>query len=101
MSWKKRGKKGWTGKKTAKNDTKGRERQYADQEIRQQIQEDFEGDDYRYNYHRKKQNEIARLEYSRDLYQRWANEGRESWWGADYQTQANHYQKQIDELKKK
>ena len=101
MSWKKRGKSGWVGKKTAKENSKGREREYGKQEVRQQLQEDFEGDEFRYRGGKKKKNEIARLEYSRDLYQRWANEGRESWWGADYQTQANHYQKQIDELKKK
>lgn len=101
MNWKKRGQKGWLGKKTAKEISKGRERQYAESEIKQQLQEDFEGDDFRYTGGKKKKNEIARLEYSRDLYQRWADEGRTAWWGSDYARRAKEYQEKIDELKQK
>ena len=110
MSWKKRGKKGWTGKKTAKNDTKGRERQYADQEIRQQIQEDFEGDDFRYSGGKKNKNKMASLEYWRDRWKQRAleyeiieeKEKRIGWMSSyKYKEWANDCQKQIDDLKKK
>lgn len=74
MSWKKRGQKGYTGKKTAKEITKGRERQYGEQEIRQQLQEELEGDDYRYYGGKKKTNRIAKHEYWRDRYKKRALE---------------------------
>jgi len=71
MSWKKRGQAGWTGRKTAKNETKGRERQYGEQEVRQQLQEDFEGDEFRYTYQGKKvKNEQSRLENTIAWYER-------------------------------
>jgi hypothetical protein len=110
MSWKKRGRKGWTGKKTAKNDTKGRERQYANQEIRQQIQEDFEGDDFRYNGGKKKKNEIASLEHWRDHWLKRALEceireekEKRIGWMSSFKCKewAREYQEKIDDLKKK
>lgn len=113
MNWKKRGQKGWTGKKYAKNETKGRERQYADQEVKQQIQEVFEGDEFRYNGGRKKKNEIASLEYWRDHWIKRAleyeikeekeeKEKRISWMSSfKYKQWAREYQEKIDKLKDK
>lgn len=69
MSWKKRGQKGWTGAKTAKELTKGRERQYGESEIKQQLQEDFEGDEYRYTSGKRKKNEKARVKYRLAYYE--------------------------------
>ena len=71
MNWKKRGQTGWTGKKTAKELTKGRERQYGEQEIEQQLQEDFEGDEFRHVHQGKKvKNEKSRLEKMIAWYER-------------------------------
>ena len=47
MSYKKRGRAGWVGKKEAKTKI-GRERNYAKKEIRQEIRQLEEGDDFRY-----------------------------------------------------
>ena len=71
MNWKKRGQAGWTGRKTAKEISKGSERQYGKQEVRQQLQEDFEGDDFRYTHQGKKvKNEQSRLENTIVWYER-------------------------------
>lgn len=110
MNWKKRGQKGWTGKKTAKNDTKGRERQYAEQEIKQQLQEDFQGDEFRYSGGKKKKNEIASLEFWRDRWNQRAleyqiREEKEKRIGFmssyEYRKWAEELQNKIDDLKKK
>lgn len=70
MNWKKRGRKGWLGSKTAKEVSKGRERQYANKDIKQQLQEDFEGDDFRYNGGKRKRNRKAQIENWISYYQR-------------------------------
>lgn len=109
MDWKKRGRKGWTGKKFAKNETKGRERQYGDSEAKQQLQEDFEGDEFRYKGGKKKKNPIASLEYRLDWYKKTALESelREEKYGRSrtssgyWKKRAKEIEKEIDELKKK
>jgi hypothetical protein len=100
MNWKKRGQKGWLGKKTAKEVSKGRERQYGDQDVKQQLQEDFEGDDFRYTGGKKKKNKLAQLENWRDYYERRKKEGAD-WLFNNWDSQINKINKQIEELKKK
>lgn len=70
MDWKKRGQKGWKGSKTAKELTKGRERQYGESEVNQQLQEDFEGDKYRYTGSKRFKNYKASYQSRIDRYER-------------------------------
>ena len=46
--YKKRGKKGWESKKFAKKELKGRERQYGQSEIKEQLEIEYQGDAYRH-----------------------------------------------------
>jgi len=99
MSWKKRGQAGWTGSKTAKETTKGRERQYGEKEIKQQLQEDFEGDEFRYTGGKKNKNKVAQLENWLGYYERCQKEGKD-WLFGNWESQINKIKKQIEELKK-
>ena len=67
-SWKKRGQAGWTGKKEAKSKV-SRERNYAKEEIRQELKEIEEGEDFRYKAGGKNKNKIASLKYWIDLWE--------------------------------
>jgi hypothetical protein len=62
MSWKKRGKKGWLGKKTAKELSEPTERNYAKAEVKQALQEELEGDDFRYPHYKASPNPEKKLE---------------------------------------
>lgn len=68
MSYKKRGRAGWTGKKEAKSNP-SRERNYAKDEIRQELKQIEEGDDFRYRASNKKKNKIVSLKYWIELYE--------------------------------
>lgn len=110
MNWKKRGRKGWTGKKFAKETTKSRERQYGNSEIKQQIQEDLEGDDFRYRGGKKKKNKIAKYQYWADYYRKRAIEEElkeekgdycSFLSSYDYKKRAKEYENKIEECRKK
>ena len=109
MNWKKRGRKGWTGKKYAKNETKGSEREYGKQEVRQQLQEDFEGDNFRYTGGKKKRNLIARRKnwikwYQRRIQEEELREERAKAKGESYRSwsyfSTSHCRSRIEELEK-
>ena len=68
-NWKKRGQAGWVGKKEAKS--KGRrERNFSKEEIRDEIKQIEEGDDFRYKGGGKNKDPIARQRYWVDYYER-------------------------------
>jgi hypothetical protein len=69
MNWKKRGQAGWNGRKTAKK-LPGIERQYGKTEARQQLQEHFEGDDYRHKGGIRSRSRKGQLQYRVDYYER-------------------------------
>ena len=69
MSYKKRARAGWCGRKEAK-DKIYKERLYAKKEIAQAEQEILEGDSFRYNGSKRTPNKIAQLQYWLTLYAR-------------------------------
>ena len=103
-NYRKRGQAGYTGKKEAKSKV-SRERNYAKEEIRQELKEMEEGDDFRYNAGGKKKNKIASLRYRIDLYAKRAKAARESnrhgifgysW----YESSMTEMKEELDELEK-
>lgn len=106
MSWKKRGKAGWTGKKEAKSKPSV-ERNFAKDEIRQELKEIEEGDGFRYKAGGKNKNKIASLKYWIDLYERRAIAVKARgldcrWFGyTRYNNGATEMKKELEELEEK
>lgn len=102
MSYKKRGRAGWTGKKEAKGKI-GRERIYAKKEIKQALTEIEAGEEYRYPHHSpvtpnekaRLESQIEKTEHRLNRYREWSNSGYmwKSW--------ASRAKSQLDKLKNK
>lgn len=106
--YKKRGQAGWNGRKTAKEISKYKERQFSKTEIKQEMQEHLEGDEYRYRHKKSPTpNEKARLEYNLSLYKKWAAAAKargemSGWCGYHtYLSDIEKIEKQIEEFDKK
>jgi hypothetical protein len=73
MNYKKRAKGNWNGGKRYKKQSNRDERQYEKEELSQALQEELEGEDYRYKYipKGKKLTEEQRLEKQKAYYSFW------------------------------
>jgi len=110
MNWKKRGQAGWNGRKTAKNFSKSIERNYSKKEIKQQLIEDLEGDDYRYKGGGRKRNKRDQFRYYVDYYERClkteiireerARAKGDTYWRCSY-CDSSYYRNQIEYYKAK
>ena len=84
MSYKKRGRAGWVGRKEAKSKIR-RERNYAKSEIRQELRIVEEGEDFRYKHKSKKiltnkQKIEKRLAWYERVLEEWTRPNREAQW---------------------
>ena len=98
MTYKKRAKDGWNCGKYCKKQSNQDERQYEKKEIRNEIAEHEQGDDFRYKHLNKtNKNEKARMESKIARYTRWIGERcgiYNDWW-------ISHIRDSLEKAKKK
>jgi hypothetical protein len=103
MSYKKRSRSGYSTGKRYKKHSNRTERQYEKDEIRQQMTEITQGDEYREKGGGRNPNYIARQEYNISVYERWmihAKSYRERW-GRDSYFSVAKCKAWIEKAKKK
>lgn len=101
MSYKKRGREGWIGKKSAK-EAEGSERIYAKEEIKQELNKIEAGDSYIEKGKVRKRNEVARLESrlakAEAGQKTWTQ--RDSWLGKFYRDWVKELKEKLERFKK-
>lgn len=61
MTYKKRAKSNWSAGKKYKPQSNRKEREYAKSEVKQSLQEEYEGEEYRYHINKRNTNKEAKL----------------------------------------
>ena len=105
-TYKKRGRAGYVGKKEAK-DKISRERNYAKKEIRQELKEIEEGDDFRYKHKAKKvltpeQKLEKNINWYQMIIEQWERPNRKAGWMSDGWISGiiHRYKEKLKKLKK-
>lgn len=108
MTYKKRARNGWNTGKCHKKNANSRERTYAKEEIKNELEEVTEGEDFRYRHRRsRKRTWIQRLERMLAWYDRYiekldSNPPAFPYYGSDYfRNKRNALLNKIKELKEK
>jgi len=108
MTYKKRARNGWNTGKHCKRNSNNRERTYAKEEIKNELEEVIEGEDFRYRHRRsRKRTWLQRLERILAWYDRYiekldSNPPIFSYHGSDYyRKKRNELLKKIKELKER
>lgn len=103
MSYKKRARNGWSAGKKYKEASNRGERQHEKQEVKEELEIEFQGDDFRYKYKGKNKIVSDRKKLEKEIYyhEKWARIFGQWNWNIEYtRNLSEKYKRKAEELKK-